>query len=91
MKATRIKMKTGCSYSYKAVEIDQIYLTGAEKEGYYKKEILYDYLKENPGSIYVNIFPYPDLVPVLSANGEKYVRSEPNDTTSDNLLSLPRE
>jgi len=28
--------------------------------------------------------------PAISANGEKYVRSEPNDTPSDNLLKLPR-
>lgn len=90
MQATKIKMKTGCSYSYKTLEIDQIYVTGGALEGYYKKEKLYDYLKDHPGTIYVNISPYPDLIPALSANGEKYVRSEPNDTTSDNLLSLPR-
>ena len=36
-------------------------------------------------------FPYPDVVPAVSSNGEKYVRSEPNDTVNDNLLKLPRE
>nr|WP_296463230.1 DUF3892 domain-containing protein [uncultured Acetatifactor sp.] len=34
--------------------------------------------------------PYPNLYPALSSNGEKYVRSEPNDTPNDNLLKLPR-
>ena len=34
--------------------------------------------------------PYPDLIPVVSSKGEKYVRSEPNDTPRDNLLRLPR-
>ncbi|MBR4020311.1 MAG: DUF3892 domain-containing protein, partial [Firmicutes bacterium] len=44
----------------------------------------------HPNSIFVNISPYPDLVPALSSTGEKYVRSEPNDTPFDNLLRLPR-
>ena len=35
------------------------------------------------------IMPYPDLIPVVSSKGEKYVRSEPNDTPRDNLLRLP--
>ena len=48
------------------------------------------YTQAHPNSIYVNISPYPDLVPALSSNYEKYVRSEPNDTPSDNLLRLPR-
>ena len=49
-----------------------------------------DHLKSHPNSIYVDISPYPDLIPALSSNYEKYVRSEPNDTPSDNLLKLPR-
>ncbi len=57
---------------------------------YYKKADVYDHLKSHPNSIYVDISPYPDLVPALSSNYEKYVRSEPNDTPSDNLLKLPR-
>ncbi len=91
MKATRIKMKSGCSYSNKTTEIDQIYIEGCTKPGYYSKSAIYDYVKQNPNSIQVNIYPYPDLVPALSSNGEKYVRSEPNDTPNDNLLKLPRD
>lgn len=55
-----------------------------------KKADIYDHLKSHPNSIYVDISPYPDLIPALSSNYEKYVRSEPNDTPSDNLLKLPR-
>ena len=93
MKATKIKMKYGCGGSKKLVEIDSIYLTGCSQERFYKKEVVHDEVKAHPGSIQVNIFPYPDIVPAISPapNYEKYVRSEPNDTTSDNLLSLPRE
>ena len=91
MKATKIKMKPGCSYSNKTTEIDQIYIEGCTKPGYYYKSAIYDYVKQHPNSIQVNIYPYPDLVPALSSNGEKYVRSEPNDTPSDNLLKLPRD
>lgn len=91
MKAIKIKMKQGSFNSNNLLEIDQIYLTGCNNEGYFKKHILYDYLKENPGTIQVNVYPYPNLEPVLSTNNEKYVRSESNYTTRDNLLSLPRE
>lgn len=90
MKATRIKMKPGCSNSNKATEIDQIYIEGCSNPGYYKKSTLYDHLKSNPKTIYVDISPYPYLIPALSSNYEKYVRSESNDTPYDNLLRLPR-
>lgn len=90
MKATRIKMKPGCANSTQTTEIDQIYIEDCTNPGYYKKADVYDHLKSHPNSIYVNISPYPDLIPALSSNYEKYVRSEPNDTPSDNLLKLPR-
>lgn len=92
MYATKIKMKNGCRNSNNVKEIDEIYVEGCTEPGFYKKSKLYDYLIKNPSnSIKVKIYPYPDLVPVLSALNEKYVRSEPNDTDQDNLLKLPRE
>ena len=91
MKATKIKMKSGCRYSDNLLEIDQIYLLGNNINGYYPKASIYDFLKTSPNSIQVDIYPYPNLQPVLSANREKYVRSEANYTGKDNLLSLPRE
>ena len=91
MKAIKIKMKQGSFHSDSLLEIDEIYLTGCENEGYFKKHILYNYLKENPGTIQVNIYPYPNLKPALSVNNEKYVRSEGNNIALDNLLQLPRE
>lgn len=90
MKATKIRMKTGCEHSNKTTEISDIYIEGCNDPGYYPKSEIYDYLKRNPNTIQVNINPYPNLKPVLSTYGEKYVRSEPNDTPSDNLLKLPR-
>lgn len=91
MRATKIIMKTGCEHSNKTTEISEIYLEGCTNPGYFAKATLYDYLKKNPGSIQVNIFPYPNLVPALSSNQEKYVRSKSNDTPDDNLLKLPRD
>lgn len=91
MKVEKIKMKPGCYYSSKLIEIDQLYVTGCANPGYFKKEVIHDFVKENPGSIIVNRYPYPAVIDAVSANGEKYVRSSPNDTTTDNLLSLPRE
>lgn len=89
MRATTIKMIKGLENSSNVQEIDEIYLEGS-KLGFYKKEIVHDYLVKNPKSIQVDIHPYPNLVPVTSANDEKYVRSEANDSKDDNLLKLPR-
>ena len=91
MKATRIKMKAGCGSSNNILEIDQIYLEGCQENGYYYKSAIHDFLKSHPNSIQVDIYPYPDLQPMISQNGEKYVKSEPNYTGKDNLLQLPRD
>ena len=91
MNAVKIKMKPSCYYSSKLEEIDSIYLTGCTNPGYFKKDVLHDYLKKNPNSIKVAIWPYPNLIPELSSKGEKYVRSAPNQYGHDNLLDLPRE
>lgn len=91
MKATKIKMQTGCSKSQNLLEIDEIFIMGCNEERFYKKALIYDHLIKHPQSIQVNIYPYPELVPVLSSNYEKYVKSSPNKETKDNLLSLPRE
>lgn len=91
MKATKIRMKPGNYYSQNLVEIDEIYIDGCQTPGFYKKSVVHDYLKENPNSIKVNIYPYPTLIPAISSNREKYVRSNPNDYSHDNLLDLPRE
>lgn len=89
MYATKIKMCSGCHYSNDCQDIDYIYLEGNNTNQFYKKEVLHDYLKKHPNSIKVNISPYPYLIPAVSSKGEKYVRSEPNDTANDNLLKLP--
>lgn len=90
MYATQIKMMPGCGNSQKVVEIDEIYVEGCRDPGFYKKAVLHDYLKDNPGTIKVKISPYPDLVPATSSRGEKYVRSAPDEYTHDDLLDLPR-
>lgn len=91
MFAMRIKMKNNCQTSRNLLAIDSIYLTGVHNEGYYKKEAIYDYLKNTRQDIFVNITPYPILQPVLSLNGEKYVRSITNEYGFDNLLNLPKD
>ncbi len=90
MKATKLKMKTGCSNSNDLLEIDEIYLEGCSNPGFFKKAIVHDHVKAHPGSIQVNISPFPDVIDAISANHEKYVKSSPDSTTKDNLLSLPR-
>lgn len=90
MYAKKIKMKQGCSNSNNTQEIAEIYIDGCNNPGFFTKATLHDYLKKSPSSIKVNISPYPYLVPATSSKGEKYVRSEANDTPYDNLLKLPR-
>lgn len=91
MYATKIRMKQGCYSSGNLLEIDSIYIEGCNNPGFFRKEVLYDFLRENPGTIQVKIWPYPDVISSISSRGEKYVRSNPNDYEHDNLLDLPRE
>lgn len=86
--ATKIKMNYGCRNSKYPEDIDQIYL---HEHGWFKKAILHDYLKEYPKSIVVNIDPYPYLIPAVSSNREKYVRSSPDIWKHDDLMDLPKE
>lgn len=86
--ATKIKMKYGCWNSQRAEEIDQIYIHDC---GWYKKEVLHDHLVEHPKSIVVNIPPYPYLIPAVSVNREKYVRSNPDPHKHDDLMDLKKE
>lgn len=88
MKASKIKMKSGCNNSKDLCEIDSIYLE--EMERFIPKEDIHDHLVKYPKTIYVNIYPYPFLQPAISMQGEKSVRSTPNSTPDDNLLKLPR-
>lgn len=91
MYAKKIKMKQGCSNSRNVLEIAEIYVDGCDNPGYFKKEALHSHLEKHPKTIKVNISPFPFLVPAISVNGEKYVRSEGNEYLTDNLLNLPRE
>ena len=86
--ASAIKMKKNCEYSYNLLEIDEIYLSNS---GWYKKETIHNHVKTNPGSIKVVSLYGPNVVPAISVNGEKYVKSSPNNKTTDNLLELPRK
>lgn len=90
MYAKKIKMQQGCANSNNTQEIAEIYIDGCNNPGFFQKATLHEHLIKNPNSIKVNISPYPSLVPATSSRGEKYVRSEPNDTQYDNLLKLPR-
>jgi hypothetical protein len=83
-------MNSGSQNSNVLTDIDTIYLEGDGTNQFYKKGVLHDHLKAHPNSIQVNIHPYPYLLPAISSRGEKYVRSQANDSPNDNLLKLPR-
>lgn len=93
IKAIMIKMHDGQEYSNSVLEIESIYLTGlpnGQPDDFYLKESIHDFVKniQNP-SIYVDISPYPKLIAATKGT-QKYVRSMPNDTLTDNLLKLPK-
>lgn len=55
----------------------------------YSREQAHDRVKQSPGSIFVaQGGSKADLIPA-ERDGVKYVRTKPNDTTADNLLSAP--
>ena len=77
-RATRIRMNDSKGFS-----------NDVKKPAYYSKESIYDFIKGG-NTVDVNIPPYPKLI-LAMRNGQRYVRSEPNDTPNDNLLKLPRD
>ncbi|WP_067572614.1 DUF3892 domain-containing protein [uncultured Akkermansia sp.] len=89
--AQYITVKQGCSYPTSVLEIDKIYLVGLNNEGvFFDKEVVHEFVKKG---LIIRVCKepyYPKLIAVTSSRGEKYVRSEPNDTPEDNLLKLPR-
>lgn len=89
--AKKLKMKPGCRYSQSLLEIDEIYLEGDGLSNFYKKALIHEFLKINPNSIQVYIWPFPNVIPATSMYGEKYVRSSPDQYRHDDLLDLPRE
>lgn len=88
--ATKIRMKRGCYNSDNLLEIDEIFIDGSD-DGWYKKATVHNHVTKHPKSITVKSSYGPYVIPAISQNGEKYVKSTPNSTTRDNLLSLPRE
>ncbi|MCC8149581.1 DUF3892 domain-containing protein [Akkermansia sp.] len=87
--ATKIHFQYGCPAHPSEQDIQSIYLSGEELEGFYLKEQVYDMILQGE-IIRVNIYPYPILEEMTSSKGEKYVRSMPNESRHDNLLNLPR-
>ena len=83
--------EAGCRTRSDSVRVVEALVTASPEffKGKKKSEV-YDYLNQNPRTIQVAIAPYPYVIPALSAYGEKYVRSEANGTSRDNLLNLPR-
>ena len=53
---------------------------------------LYDWIKDDKGVAYVkdNIGNRANILPMLSSAGNKYVKTQADSTTSDNLLKLPQ-
>lgn len=90
-KATKIKMKSGCETSFRVSEIESIYVVGELiAEGWYSTQFLYHFVKHIPGSIQVNVPPFPNLQANVGPKGEKGVISKMGQSKRDKLMSLPR-
>ena len=59
MYVKKIKMKPGCYNSNNLVEIDELYISGCTNPGFFKKAVIHDFVKENPGSIKVDRWLIP--------------------------------
>ncbi|WP_260198703.1 DUF3892 domain-containing protein [Lacticaseibacillus paracasei] len=89
--ASKIQMNTGKEHNNELISIKSIYLEGLTESGFYTKESIYDWLKNNSDiEVRVKIEPYPRVQPAIWKT-TKYVKSQPDDTGLDNLLKLPRE
>ena len=86
----KLKMRPGCEKSCDVRDIEALYI-GYPVTAYWKKERLHDYVRHHPGTVQVAIAPYMDVIPAVSSQGEKYVRSGPDDSPHDSLLRLSRE
>lgn len=93
MVAMKIAMKKTAKNADDPLAIEQVYVVGNVyfKTGWYKTDFLHDYLKSNPGSIQVNLSPFPALSPAVGNRDEKFVVSAPDKGNRDSLLGLPRE
>ena len=84
-------MKQYSKDSMNLEEIKDIKLEGdLNNPGWFRKEDVHDYIKNNNGIVNVNIYPYPKLIAVTTST-DRYVKSTPNKYGYDNLLELPRE
>ena len=90
MKATKIKMIPGFEHTDETPEIAAIYIEDCDNPRFYTPAELYEYVKKNPNTIYVDIAPFPKLVPIKSKMHGNFVRSAKNRFERDKLLELPR-
>lgn len=90
MLAVRLIMKNGTENSNNPRDIMSIAIQNGNSCKLCAVAKLYRCLKDNPDmKIYIN-GSTAYLVPAESLNGEGYVRSEPNSSTVDALMHLPR-
>ena len=90
MKATKVKMISGFENSNETPEIARIDIEDCDTRGLYTPAELYDIVKEKPGSVCVDIPPYPKLVPIKSKMHGNFVRAAKNRFEKDKLMDLPR-
>lgn len=73
--------------------INQIHLASDDPSvptDFYSKGKVYDFIEDNGKTIEVDIAPNPRLVTRKTPEGTKFVKSENDDTATDNLIRLGR-
>lgn len=93
-KAIAIQLKEDISNPSSCIDISKIKIQTNNKSGTWllPKKLVYGLVKEGVEIVVCNpnVTNRPSLICAESSTGELYVRSEPNDIISDNLLMLPR-
>ena len=87
--ATAIHMQILCNHSVNPLEIKSIYI---DRLGWRSKEFLHDFITNNSSRYVIRVrnINGPKLIASKSKHGEKFVKSEPNNLTIDNLFTLPK-
>ena len=91
IKITCIK-KSGGNHEnpYAAIELLGWINEQTNATGQSTREVIYDWIKEGGTAYVLDKFGNKAyLITAISSHGTKYVKTEPDNTTTDNLLKLP--
>jgi len=88
--AEKIRLTTRKNKDINYSDIKSIYIDFGMGLNEYSKEIIHDFLIDNPYSIKAKIQPYPFLIPYKDKNGNKQVVAVDINSKIEYLIKLPK-